>query len=266
MATAADVSELLATHPRPSEVDREALADASPSATTAPAAARSAWTPTSPGKTSLRCGGAFASAWTAPTSASRPDARSAARRNTSRRTRGRRSTAAGNPARPAPRSASATPSIMSIADSALKAAAVARQPAPLYSTGSEFFCNPRHRGCSRPAAGAVCRARSDGSAGAAWRRSPDQLAGLALRGVGGHVGLGDDAVSRLLSSMTHRRLTACSRIMPSALSNHASAAIQRTVPWANSLQSVVAGSRPWPSAFTTMSRSASMAFRRSSSP
>ena len=185
MATAADISELLATHPRPSEVDREALArciaecyDCARSCTICADADLAE-------EDVAGCGGAFVSAWTAPTSASRPAARSAARRNTSRRPRGQRSRAAGNPARPAPRSANATPSIMSIAGSALKAAAVARQPAPPCSTRSEFlrcdaealaaagierdtrrahmWCSERTRACARRS-----RATGSGRGPGAW--------------------------------------------------------------------------------------------------
>ncbi len=75
--------------------------------------------------------------------------------------------AAANPARPAARNASATPSIMSIAGSALKAAAVARQPAPPCSTRSEFFWSHAEamgaRGCGRSAPAPSWSARPTGS-------------------------------------------------------------------------------------------------------
>ena len=139
MATPTDVSELLATHPRPSEVDREALArciaecyDCARSCTICVDADLAEEDVTEMRRCIRLC-------------LDCADVCIATGRTVSRQTAYEPETArtevgaAGNPARPAPRSASATPSIMSIAGSALKAAAVARQPAPLCSTRSELF-------------------------------------------------------------------------------------------------------------------------------
>ena len=155
MATATDVSELLASHPRPSEVNREVLArciaecyDCARSCTIcvdADLAEENVAEMRRCIRLCLDCA----------------DVCIATGRTVSRQTEYEPETArtevesCGNPARPAPRSASATPNIMSIAGSALRAAAVARQPAPLCSTRSELFWSHAEAmgasGCGRSA-------------------------------------------------------------------------------------------------------------------
>ena len=148
MATATLSREMLEAHPGRLRSTAMSLPVASMSASNAsshvPGARMRVW----PRRTWATSADRSASASTVPTSALPPAAYSGGRRNTSPRPRGHRCRRAESYVWPAPRSASATPTTTSTAESAPWSAGAVRKPVPRYWTRSRDDACRRTQKCA----------------------------------------------------------------------------------------------------------------------